>query len=96
MKKLKKWYKQWRAKRKRIGAAVKIAKIDTGEKPLNVIQGRPTAGKSPRNLARIKTCEKMLADLKSQGKHRSDLYMSWLREYKRRMTRFNQNNKRAE
>ncbi|MGB2809121.1 MAG: hypothetical protein WBC22_15365 [Sedimentisphaerales bacterium] len=88
--KLKKRYRQWRAKRKRIQAAIKVAKMGMGGQPLNVLHKVPTAGKSSRNLARLKTCERVMAELKAEGKKDTDLYRGWEEEYKRRMVRFQQ------
>ncbi len=92
-----KWFKKWRKKRKRIKDAIWLAEIDKGGQ-VNVIQGQATAGKSPRNLARIKTCEMVMADMRTRGWDRikPERYRPWAEEYKRRMTRFHQNNERKD
>lgn len=63
-----------------------------GGHPLNIIQGAPTAGKSARNLVRLKKCEDVMKELKATGRKGSELYKSWANEYNRRMDRFHRRN----
>jgi hypothetical protein len=84
---LRKWWKE-RKRQKKARKAWDAAKMGMGGQPLNVIQGIPTAGKSSRNIARLKTCEKVMRELKEKGKKDTNLYKSWAKEYDRRMARF--------
>lgn len=89
------FFTAWRKERKRQKKAKKaweLAKLNIGGQPIDMVQGVPSAGKSPRNIARMKKCEEVIAKLKAKGKHKSDpdLYNSWVKEYNRRMARFQQ------
>ena len=86
-----KWFKQWRWKRKRIKKAKALERslqlAKEGVPQVNVIQGQATSGKSARNLARIKTCEEVMADMRARGWDRikPERYRPWAEEYKRRI-----------
>ena len=92
------WYKKWRKKRERIKKAIAYAKLIEDGMPVNVIQGVATAGKSSRNIARIKTCEAVMATLRLSGIDRIDpvRYNKWADEHKRRMERYHINDRRAD
>ena len=94
-----KWYKRWKKKRERRKKLIARDELLSAGLPpqLNVIQGVAEAGKSPRNLARIATCEAVMADMRARGWDRikPELYRPWAAEHRRRMKRYHDNDGRT-
>lgn len=81
-----KWFKK--RKRQAPKGPATPAQIGAQGQPLRVIQGPLSEGRSARNVARIKTCKRMLAELAATGKSEGKEYGEFAEELGRRQVRY--------